>query len=261
MASNLFSSPEIRCTGICRKLISFLNRSSILHPLASGSFTSSVTAIGLYLFTRSNTSPKAGSHHNLQVHFMRFFDHDLAKTDIIFYHQHHLIAWYDIVPVITDFIDDLVQRFQVFRFSHFDGGHGLNSSVCSSPSASLYSLTFRLLCFSFFTMAGLYSIGRNNVNVLPVPASLSSSMEPPSRSARPRLMESPRPVPPYLRLVEPSACWKASKMIFCLSFEIPIPVSLISNATTCLALSRLGLACLPVVYRLHRSAASLLLFP
>ena len=38
-------------------------------------------------------------------------------------------------------------------------------------------------------------------------------------------MASPRPVPPYLRLVLPSACWKASKMICCLSAEMPMPVS------------------------------------
>ena len=38
-------------------------------------------------------------------------------------------------------------------------------------------------------------------------------------------MARPSPVPPYLRLVEPSACWKASKMICCFSVEMPMPVS------------------------------------
>ena len=33
-------------------------------------------------------------------------------------------------------------------------------------------------------------------------------------------------VPPYLRLVLPSACWNASKMIRCLSGGMPMPVSL-----------------------------------
>ena len=32
-------------------------------------------------------------------------------------------------------------------------------------------------------------------------------------------------MPPYLRDVEPSACWNASKMICCLSGEMPMPVS------------------------------------
>ena len=39
-------------------------------------------------------------------------------------------------------------------------------------------------------------------------------------------------MPPYLRLVEASACWNASKMIFCFSSGMPMPVSVTSNATT-----------------------------
>ena len=38
-------------------------------------------------------------------------------------------------------------------------------------------------------------------------------------------MDNPKPVPPYLRFVEPSACWKASKINGCFSNGIPIPVS------------------------------------
>jgi len=32
-------------------------------------------------------------------------------------------------------------------------------------------------------------------------------------------------VPPYFRLVVPSACWNASKISFCLSGGMPMPVS------------------------------------
>ena len=42
-------------------------------------------------------------------------------------------------------------------------------------------------------------------------------------------------MPPYLRLVEPSACWNASKMICCFSGALPIPVSLTVKASTDLA--------------------------
>jgi hypothetical protein len=42
-------------------------------------------------------------------------------------------------------------------------------------------------------------------------------------------------VPPYLRLVEASACWKASNTIFCFSTGMPTPVSVTSKATTELA--------------------------
>ncbi len=48
---------------------------------------------------------------------------------------------------------------------------------------------------------------------------------PPSSFASSRDMESPNPVPPNLRLVEPSACWKASNMRCCFSGGIPRPVS------------------------------------
>src|SRR3954453_23267111 len=47
-----------------------------------------------------------------------------------------------------------------------------------------------------------------------------------------RLHASPAPLPPYLRLVPASACWKASKIIFCFSAGMPMPVSETSNATT-----------------------------
>ena len=39
-------------------------------------------------------------------------------------------------------------------------------------------------------------------------------------------------MPPYLRDVEPSACWNASKMICCFSGEMPMPVSLTLKAMT-----------------------------
>ncbi len=45
-------------------------------------------------------------------------------------------------------------------------------------------------------------------------------------------MERPKPVPPYLRLVEPSACWKASNIMPWVFFEIPMPESSIENAIT-----------------------------
>ena len=48
-------------------------------------------------------------------------------------------------------------------------------------------------------------------------------------------MANPSPVPPYLRLVLASACWKASKTIFCFSSGIPMPVSETSKAMTVVA--------------------------
>ena len=55
-------------------------------------------------------------------------------------------------------------------------------------------------------------------------------------------MERPRPVPPYLRVVVPSACWNGSKMIASFSSEMPMPVSVTANATTCRAAASDGLS-------------------
>ena len=63
------------------------------------------------------------------------------------------------------------------------------------------------------------------MNVLPRPGLETRRISPPSSRDSSRLMARPSPVPPYLRLVLPSACWNASKMICCLSGEMPMPVS------------------------------------
>ena len=68
--------------------------------------------------------------------------------------------------------------------------------------------------------------------MLPAPGALSRWISPPSRWAISRPIDRPRPVPPYLRLVVPSACWKASKIIMCLSAGMPRPVSVTRKATT-----------------------------
>ena len=78
-------------------------------------------------------------------------------------------------------------------------------------------------------------VGRKRVKVLPMPGVLRKVSSPPSRVASSRLMARPRPVPPYLRLVLASACWKASNTIFCFSTGMPTPVSVTSKATTELA--------------------------
>ncbi len=68
--------------------------------------------------------------------------------------------------------------------------------------------------------------------MLPRPGVLSTAISPPSSRAISRLIESPSPVPPYLRLVVPSACWNASKISFCLLCAMPMPVSVTEKAIT-----------------------------
>jgi hypothetical protein len=71
-------------------------------------------------------------------------------------------------------------------------------------------------------------------------AALALSCSPPGSrrpaGARSRGDGEAQAVPPYFRLVVPSACWNASKISRCLSFGMPMPVSLTAKAITSLRL-------------------------
>ena len=73
---------------------------------------------------------------------------------------------------------------------------------------------------SRWVCCGLSGRGRSNWavkwKVLPWPISLSTQMRPFISSTSRRQMARPRPVPPYLRVVDPSACRNASKISFLL---------------------------------------------
>ena len=62
--------------------------------------------------------------------------------------------------------------------------------------------------------------------VLPSCGVLSTQMRPPIRSTSVDEMARPRPVPPNRRVVDPSACRNGWKISCCLSFEMPMPLSL-----------------------------------
>jgi hypothetical protein len=62
-------------------------------------------------------------------------------------------------------------------------------------------------------------------NVLPAFSWLSTQMLPPINSTSRREIDSPNPVPPYLRVIEVSACENSWKMRPTLPGAMPIPVS------------------------------------
>ncbi len=91
------------------------------------------------------------------------------------------------------------------------------------------------------------------MNVLPLPGELTRRISPPRSREISRLIASPSPVPPYFRLVLPSACWNASKMICCLSGGMPMPVSETEIASTADARFRSSFSVFqPALHRLHR---------
>ena len=65
----------------------------------------------------------------------------------------------------------------------------------------------------------------SKLKVLPLPNSLVTPMLPSIRSTRSLLIARPRPVPPYFRVVDVSACANGVKSASCCSFVRPIPVS------------------------------------
>ena len=64
--------------------------------------------------------------------------------------------------------------------------------------------------------------GSSTRKVLPVPSVLSTPMLPPMSSASRRLIARPSPLPPYLRVVELSACTNGLKMSSATAFGMPI---------------------------------------
>ena len=67
--------------------------------------------------------------------------------------------------------------------------------------------------------------GRRMVKVEPLPSSLWTAISPPIIWQKRRLIASPSPVPPYLRVVEGSACTNSWNKRPTCSGDIPMPVS------------------------------------
>jgi len=78
------------------------------------------------------------------------------------------------------------------------------------------------------------------VNVLPSPSRLSTWISPPSRRAISREIDRPRPVPPYLRLVVPSACLERLEDQLLLVCAMPMAVSVTEKAIHLMCCARLS---------------------
>src|SRR6266487_1527142 len=74
--------------------------------------------------------------------------------------------------------------------------------------------------------------GRVKQNVDPLPGSDSTQMRPPCISMMRLAMDRLRPVPPFLRVIELSACWNSSKILARSAAAIPGPVSQTATVNT-----------------------------
>lgn len=68
-------------------------------------------------------------------------------------------------------------------------------------------------------------MGKSSEKVVPLPSSLDTCSVPCIKSTSRLQMARPRPVPPYLRVVEASACMNCSKSELSFCGGIPMPVS------------------------------------
>ena len=96
----------------------------------------------------------------------------------------------------------------------------------------LSSTIMILRCLTSIGTTSSFSSGFSTTRVwivklkeLPFLSSLSTHILPPIFSMSCFEMVRPRPVPPYFRVVELSACVKLSNIFSCFSFGIPTPVS------------------------------------
>src|SRR5581483_661061 len=89
----------------------------------------------------------------------------------------------------------------------------------------------------------LYAIGSVIMNFDPLPASLSAAMSPPMSCANFFTSARPRPVPPYLRVVDMSAWRNSSKMTFSASGVMPMPVSATTSLSEPFSLDAATLIC------------------
>ena len=78
----------------------------------------------------------------------------------------------------------------------------------------------------------LVGAGSVKLTVVPRPGSDSAQMRPPCRSTIPRLIASPRPVPPWARESEESTCSKGSKIASSMSVGTPRPGSCTRKTTS-----------------------------
>ena len=224
---------------MCRKLISVLRRSNTFHPLVSRILISIIMAIGWNWPMKSTTSFPLAVTTALSPFWCALSIIILAKVG-------------SSSTINSTPSSDLIS---ILSSSNSLTKNNSISDLCLEDRAKDLTPFFKPCWFSSdstcWLCAGIKLRGKNNVNLLPSFVSLSNSMIPPNKSERPRLMDNPKPVPPYFLLVEPSACWNASKMTLCFSFEIPIPVSEISKAITVSAVSRLLFLVLQFLFALY----------
>ena len=215
------SSVETTYTGMCRVSKSCFRRSSTRQPSMSGRQMSSVIGSGSVLARQRQAAAPRDVAMPLKPFSWADVEQQLRERRIVLDDQHDAVAGLNRVAVVVEFVGGAPapSRQSAMRLGRI-GLLGAAARVSAAATGRRSGLRRGV---------GLRQVERERAAA---PGVLTSRISPPSSRAISRLIARPRPVPPYLRLVLPSACWNASKMICCLSGGMPMPVSVTENATT-----------------------------
>ena len=185
----------------------------------SGSVMSSVMAPGLNSRASGQRRGAAQRHQRPDAAVVRHVQQDARERGIVFHDQQDRIARRG---------SDCDRRRSPGRRPVAVGGctaeaAGYRARCPLSPDCPVSSFATPLSTrapASRTSAPALRNVGLRQIQrerAARIRGALCKRISPPSSRASSRLIERPRPVPPYLRLVVPSACWNASKMMRCFS--------------------------------------------
>ena len=182
---------------------------------------SSVMASGLNFAGQRQARVAAQGHHALEALLARQIQQDAGERRVVLDDQQHAVAGLDRGAVVLDLILAISER-------RLDADLGAlpraSCRRCDSRAVGRCAGRLRRHLPIVAAESGPAGRRRGHVALRQVEgegAALARRrwrrwISPPSSRAISRLMDRPRPVPPYLRLVVPSACWNASKMMLLL---------------------------------------------
>ena len=102
-------------------------------PAGIGQFYIQGDGDGIVFVSEIEYFTEVGCYNRLELFIMSLIQHDLGKIDIVFDDQHYFVCGKNIIPVISNFINDLTKHIQVV--THFNSRYRLQADVVSIADA------------------------------------------------------------------------------------------------------------------------------
>src|SRR4029077_3170074 len=162
-----------------------------------------------------------GGHGDNRNPIQRRISLDAARR-LVTVHHRHLDIHQDEVGFVFHRLGDALGA--VMRLDHLVARHA--EQVAQDLAIVLGILDHEyLLAHWAASLIGTTLIGMVILKFEPLPTSDSTVMRPPCSSTILREIDSPRPVPPFLRVLVLSTCWNSSKILAWSAAAMPGPVS------------------------------------